>query len=380
MKRVLFLADLNPNKLGSMEEFGLFLSEELHKRGDVCYLGFVAFPQEDLKRRFETAGAKIIVFREANSLLSSLQKMISLYTFIQKAKIDIVHVNFSGLTDIDIIGVHFSTAKIIFTDHNSGVLAKRNNVKKVLLRLVHFLLFYRVSRFIAVSDFVRDRLRHSNYVKNEKCITIYNGINLQRFNPSEKILARNMLRFPLSCTIVCSVAMHIPEKGIHFLLQALAILVHKNGVKDITAIIVGEGWYTDELKAMTEKLNLSNHVQYLGRRSDVQTIIAASDMVVVPSVWEEAFGLIIAEAMASERPVVASRIGGIPELIDHGHTGVLFEPGNIDALAQAIFVLLKNPTYRQSLAKAALAKAHERFDISQQITKLIDIYETVELS
>ena len=375
MKRVLFLADLNPNKFGSMEEFALFLSEEIKQRGDVCYLGFVALPQIDLKRRFESAGAKIIVFGKANSLLSSLRKMISLYTFIRKAKIDIVHVNFSGLTDIDIIGVHFSTAKIIYTDHNSGVLAKRNNVKKIMLRLVHFLLFHRVSRFIAVSDFVRERLHHSNYVKNKKIITIYNGINLARFFPSEKILARNMLRFPLSSTIVCSVAMHIPEKGIHFLLQALGILVHKKGVKDITAVIVGEGWYTNELKTLTDNLNLSNHVQYLGRRSDVQTIIAASDMVVVPSVWEEAFGLIIAEAMASERPVVASRIGGIPELIDHGHTGVLFEPGNIDALAQAIFVLVKNPTYRQSLAKAALVKAHELFGISQQITKLIDIYE-----
>jgi glycosyltransferase involved in cell wall biosynthesis len=141
-------------------------------------------------------------------------------------------------------------------------------------------------------------------------------------------------------------------------------------------VIVGEGHYLADLEQLVQELNIIGNIRFLGRRSDVQTIIAASDVVVIPSVWEEAFGLIAAESMASARPVIASKIGGIPELIENGVNGFLVEPDNYYGLADALQRQLTNQNIKILFGNSGLKKSAQ-FDLSLAVAKLVDLYEEV---
>jgi glycosyltransferase involved in cell wall biosynthesis len=108
----------------------------------------------------------------------------------------------------------------------------------------------------------------------------------------------------------------------------------------------------------------------------VHTLIGKADIVVVPSLWEEAFGLIVAESMASGTPVIASRIGGIPELIENDVSGHLFEPGNAEELAFKIVKLLSDKQKQAAMSEAAQEKVVRQFDIFDQIKAIVEIYES----
>lgn len=383
MSRILFLAKLNPNKFGSMEEHAVFLCKEAARRGHQIFAGFVAEPIPEVRKLLEGAGAHVIKLACGdNSLLGNpaqlkIREIFSLYRTIKENRIDLIHVSFAGLTDPSIMGIYLTGAKIVFTDQASGVPFCRHPLKQVALRLIHFLIARRVAKYIGITDYVSKRLFETHHVAGDKVVTIFNSINIERFRPRDTLAARNDLGFPPDRRILCSVAMLIPEKGVQHLLQAVAQLVVKNGMHDLLLVIAGEGYYRDELERLIDKLGIGGHVLFLGRRSDVHLIIAAADVVVVPSVWEEAFGIIIAEAMASARPVVASNIGGIPELVDDGVTGKLVEPGDSDGLARAIHKLLMDITERERLGNAGLVQAREKFDLARQVVRIVDLYETV---
>ena len=381
MSRILFLADLNPNKLGSMEEHALFLSKELNSRGHVCYLAFTAEPDAAFRRLFTEAGARLVTFdclhgvsvvKDAKRIWGAIA---SLYRVVRENRIDIVHINQAKLTKICFWGIFVTGAQIVFTNHDSGFPYPRKPLKNFVAKILHTYVTHRVSRYIAVSDFVRGRQRQTHYVDGVKSLTLYNGVNLERFIPGDMVAARKQLGLPLDSKILCSVAMLIPEKGLQHLIAAVAQLVHADDIKELLAVIVGEGSYRDELVRLAAEMGVTEQVLFLGRRNDVQTLVAAADVVVVPSTWQESFGLIIAEAMSGAKPVVASRTGGIPELIDDRSTGMLVEPGDPQELAQRIRELLENPDMRRSLGQAARDKAGRMFNLSRQVDSLVDLYE-----
>jgi len=380
-RKILYLANLNPNKFGSMEEYALFLSRELRRRGYKCYLGFISEPEPGIRRRFEEAGATILtVYCGDTPLVGSraslkLKEVLALRKMVVDNGIDIVHVNFIGLTNPILLGVYLSTAKIVFTEHASGLPLQRRPLKHLLSRCVHALISRRVSRYIAVSEYVRNRFRQTHHVSGEKTVTVYNGVNLERFSPRDIGEARRELGLPHGIPVVCSIAMLIPEKGGQYLIEAVALLVKEQGMLDLQALVVGEGGCRGELELLARELGVAEHVHFLGRRSDVQTIIAACDAVVVPSVWEEAFGLVIAESMASARPVVASRTGAIPELIEDGRTGRLVPVADAENLAATLAGLLGDATARADLAAAAHDSAVTNFNILDKVKELADSYD-----
>jgi L-malate glycosyltransferase len=346
MKRILYLANLNPNKLGSMEEHALFLSREIRRRGDQCYLGFISEPGPEIRRLFEEAGAKVVTVYCGNTALVGngsslkLREMLALRRVVVENGIDLVHFNFMGVTNPELIGVYLTGAKIVFTEHASGGAPQRSPCKRFLSRCLHGVISRRISRYVAVSEFVLNRMKVTHHVSGAKSVLIYNGVNLERFSPRDRNEARQELGLPLDIPIVCSVAMLIPQKGLQHLIEAVSLLQHDRKLPGLLALIVGEGGYRSELEQLAKNLSVSEQVRFLGRRSDVQTIIAACDAVVVPSVWEEAFGLIVAEAIASGRPVVASRIGGIPEVVSDGETGFLVGAGCAEEIAGTLLGII----------------------------------------
>lgn len=381
MKKILYIANLNANKLGSIEEHALFLSREIRRRGHLLYVGFISEPTAEIKALFVEAGAEIVkVYCGDTPLIGNKARMdfgemFSLYRLIKEHGIDLVHLNFVSPTNPSLLGIYLTSAKILFTEHSSGLPLNRSLVKHCLSSIFHFFLSRRVSRYVGVSEYVSRRLHDTHHVSGDKVVTIYNGVSLDRFRARDAAEARQKLGVPLEVHVLCAVAMLIPEKGLQYLLQAVAILVHELGLNDVLLLIAGDGLYGVDLEAISVDLDISDNVRFLGRRSDVHDIIAASDVVVVPSVWEEAFGLIIAEAMASGKPVIASRSGGIPELVEDGVTGHLVTPGNAREIAKALKQLIDQPEAQQKMGQSAQAKATREFDLVKQVEKLVALYE-----
>ncbi len=166
----------------------------------------------------------------------------------------------------------------------------------------------------------------------------------------------------------------IEQKGVEYLLQALATL------KDTLAfqvMIVGDGNRRAALEALSASLALTDRVQFLGWQANAAAQMRAMDIVVVPSRWE-GFGLVALEAMAARKPVIASRVSALPEIIVDGQTGYLIEPGNVTQLAAALETLATAPQKRQQLGNAGYARLTAAFSVAKMAQATAAVYTDVK--
>ena len=161
------------------------------------------------------------------------------------------------------------------------------------------------------------------------------------------------------------------EKGVLTILKALATLVNEQNRKDLCLNIFGKGdeIYERELRDFLHSKNLTHLVTFHGKvtQDKLITYYDQSDIMLVPSLWQEPFGLVVAEAMARGLPVIASNVGGPAEMITHEGNGLLVEPGDEQAFATAITRLVDNPDERNTLSHAARITVLERFSIDENV-------------
>jgi len=202
---------------------------------------------------------------------------------------------------------------------------------------------------------------------------IYNGVDLQRYNHQQPCCTlHEEYLIPESAPIVGVVARLEAEKGHRVLLEAWPLVLDEH--PEAWLLVVGEGSERNSLEAQAGSLGISDHVVFTGRREDVPAVTAALDVAVLPS-YREAQGLSVLEAMALSRPVVASNVGGIPEMIEDGVTGLLVPPGNREALADAINHLLSDHPYADMLAKRGHDLVHDRFCIELMTSQIETLYD-----
>jgi glycosyltransferase involved in cell wall biosynthesis len=203
------------------------------------------------------------------------------------------------------------------------------------------------------------------HLPDQKAVTIYNGVDLDRFAPSTGTRSEGF-------QIIC-VANLIPEKGLEVALRAHAKLSSPRS----RLAIVGDGPDRDRLERLSEVLGTRNQVSFLGLRDDVHLLLRASQAFVHPATWSEAFGLTIAEAMASGCPVVASRVGAVPELVNDGVDGLLVTPGDSDELASALRMLHDDAELGARLARNARRRVESRFSLERCVGDHLDLVEHV---
>jgi glycosyltransferase involved in cell wall biosynthesis len=202
---------------------------------------------------------------------------------------------------------------------------------------------------------------------------IYNGIDLDRYDHQEPCCTlRDEYGMEPGSQIVGVVARLEPEKGHQTLLDAWPLVLRD--VPDAYLLIVGEGSRRDILEGLTSANRVAHRVVFTGRRDDVPAVTAALDVAVLPS-YREAQGLSILEAMALSRPVVASDVGGIPEMIEDGVTGLLVPHDQPEALAAAIVKLLTNHGLADTIARAGHDLVRDRFCVELMVKAIEDIYE-----
>jgi glycosyltransferase involved in cell wall biosynthesis len=201
---------------------------------------------------------------------------------------------------------------------------------------------------------------------------IYNGVDIDRYERQEPCSLRDEYGMEPGSQIAGVVARLESEKGHPTLLEAWPRVLQQ--VPTAYLVIVGEGSKRAELERLAGELRIAHRVVFTGRRDDVPAVTAAFDVAVLPS-YREAQGLTILEAMALSRPVVASKVGGIPEVIENGVTGLLVPPHDPDALAGAIVRLLTDHAYADTIGRAGHDLVHDRFCVQLMVKEIEAIYD-----
>jgi glycosyltransferase involved in cell wall biosynthesis len=208
----------------------------------------------------------------------------------------------------------------------------------------------------------------------EKTLTIHSGVDIDRYmtarvNVKEK---KQSLGINLEGLVVGTVGWLLPIKGPMYLLKAMAcIWQSRPGTR---LVFVGKGELEEELRAEAFRLGVSDKVTFLGWRDDVPEIMQLFDIFVLPSL-NEGMGRVLVEAMAAGKPIVASRVGGILDLVTHGQNGFLVNPGDVDGLAHAIKKLLINKEMRDEVGKRGRIVAQD-FGVEKMVEKIDALYSS----
>ena len=231
---------------------------------------------------------------------------------------------------------------------------------------------------IAVSHQVKKALIAKGF-DSCKFYVVHNGtpLNIQERIDSKTV--RSQLDIPDNISVVIHVGRLCKSKGQHILLKAAANL-HQQG-QEAVYLIVGkdleqEGAYLQYLKDMAQELGINNSVHFLGHRSDIPQLLAFSDLLVLPS-YTEGLPLVILEAMAAGKPVIATPVGGIPEIVIDQETGLLVPVEDVQALEDAILRLLQNPHLKNEMGSKGLEIVRKKFSVEKMCQEVFDIYEKV---
>ncbi len=211
-----------------------------------------------------------------------------------------------------------------------------------------------------------------------------NGLDMTTWGvPTDGTGVREEFGIAQDAPLLVSVSRLYAFKGHDLLLQALAAV--KQRAPGVRLLVVGGDdpsytlrglSYMAELKAQANNLGLSDHVVFTGERSDVKRIMAASDVYTMPSP-EEGFGMVFVEAMAMGLPVVALNSTGTPEVVEHGKSGLLAEPGNAQQLADHITTLIADPAMRRGMGQYGRQAVEQRFTATRMADDVAAIYERV---
>ena len=248
-----------------------------------------------------------------------------------------------------------------------------------------YLLFKLTENFasgtVFVSKAAAKRFTELKILPAAKAKVIYNGLNIEGFysglcekNKREK---RNTLDLPEKGFLLLSVGRLTRQKDYSNLFRALDLIQKEN--IDFYLVIAGSGPLKDELVEQAEVLGLAERIIFLGHSDSVPALLAASDAFVLSSSWEGLPGVVM-EAMASELPVVATNVGGTPELVDDGKTGYLVQPADQDEMKEALVkVMAFSETERNNMGKAGRIKVQNQFNVERMVSEYEQVYyEAIE--
>jgi len=214
-------------------------------------------------------------------------------------------------------------------------------------------------------------------ISSEKIRVIPNGIDLNRFSPGEvDPEVRAVLGLSPSATVIGTLATLHAHKGQDVLLQAAQIVL--KCLPDVYFLLVGGGPMRDRLVSQASELGVQKRVIFAGERQHISQILKCLTLLVIPSL-REGLPMVLLEAMMSGVPVVATNVGGIPEVIEPGVTGILVPPGNHQALAQGILTALEDKARLARIGAEALRVARKRFSLAQMAGKYEEVYEQLLL-
>jgi glycosyltransferase involved in cell wall biosynthesis len=279
---------------------------------------------------------------------------------------------------VDVLHTHWSTDAFVppFAARFSGVpvrMMTRHSpypFKTSLGRLLYTRFLY--NRILAISQSVANTLITCG-VPEDKITVVHHGTNVVEFENVSKTRAESRAEIGLGDDIVAVgiLGRIAEEKGHRYLYDALKMLPH---LANLRIVVVGEGPLLDEQQAYVKQNALEDRVIWVPFRSDVNNVINALDIVAVPSTWEEPCSAVIQQGMALSKPVIGTRVGGTPEMIVEGVTGMLADARNASQLAQAMETLASHADVRDRQGAAGAMRVRELFTLEHMTARIEEIY------
>tara|TARA_R110002094_G_scaffold53566_5_gene64926 strand:- start:1034 stop:2242 length:1209 start_codon:yes stop_codon:yes gene_type:complete len=311
-----------------------------------------------------------------------------LWRTLRKLRPAIVHTRNLAALETQVLGLLLVRCKRVHGEHGrdisdlDGSNSKYRFLRRVLQPLIH--------RFIAVSRDLGAWLENSVGIPSHKVVQIYNGVARDRFTADVAAIEdaedgsgrQRVAGMPAEflssadCRVVGTVGRLAAVKDQKTLLLAVSQLLERSPQHRpaLRCILVGDGPERAELERLVSRLQLNDCVWMAGDRDDIPTLLACMDIFVLPSLGEGISNTVL-EAMAMGLPVVATRVGGNPELVEEGVTGMLFPVGNVSALSTALLALVENPLRCCQMGRAGLQRVERDFDWERTVAAYLQVYD-----
>ena len=295
----------------------------------------------------------------------------SVARYLHRRSVDVVHTHNTpglifGATGARLAGVR----TVVHTEHGRVFPDAR---RRMFAERIVSTYTYRV---VGVSDAISAALHRHEGIALKRLRTVPNGVSpLPNLEPGCIDAIRSSLALPLGAPTIGVASRLVWEKGIDVLLRAFALVL-----RDLPAaylLIAGDGPLRKSLELLTRELGIAASVHFLGARSDVPVLLRLFDVFVLPSL-SEGLPMGLLEAMAAERPIVASLVGGMPNALDDGRAGLLVAPGDITGLAVALTTLLRDRSRAAGFGKTAAQKFRARFTADVMAAGYVTMYRRAD--
>src|SRR5574341_1780378 len=346
---------LKATGLSGAEAHILTLSAALRQEGFECDLIVLTDPRHPPYALFQAARARQIPF-EIIAIKHDLDVTVipKIASQLKRSRTQIVHTHMIHGDLYGTLAAKAAGLTLVQSRHNHDQFRQRLAVR-LLMRLISA----PAKTIIAISDSLADFTRHVEGVPGSKIVRIHYGLD-----PSTVTGAANpgalRAEFGLKsdAPLVAALGRLIEQKGITYLLDAFSRV--RESVREAHLVIAGDGPLRLALEAQAARLGVAAH--FLGWRKDAYSILAECNVLAAPSLWE-GFGLVTLEAMALSKPVVASRVGALPEIVVEGETGFLVPPADSAKLAEALVTLLADPERAKAMGERGRARLEKDFTV-----------------
>ncbi len=325
----------------------------------------VAHPEGELRRR-AAEGTDLYPF--APRMEMDLAAAWSLSRLMRDLQPDVVHAHDAHAVAMTALALSLGSTKLTTT----FVAARRVDFhigKNAMSRWK----YRQVDCFICASSAIQAMLVNDG-IQPDRTTVVYEGIDLGHVAAAPALNVHKEFWLPHGAPIVGNVAALVPHKGQRYLIEAAALVLQR--VPDARFLIVGSGELEQSLQQQIKRHHLEKHIFLTGFRPDILSVHKGFDLFVMSSVTE-GLGTSALDAMACGRAVVATRAGGLSEVVDHGETGLLVPVRNPEALADAIVQLLTDQTLREEYGRTGLGRAQRRFSADRMVAETAAVYEAV---
>jgi len=380
---------VNNLDIGGGQEVVRTLAENLTEQGAMTIV--CSFKDGPLREEIEGLGIPVVLLPERKFSFYAFPYFLReifhirkiILNLINQYDINIIQTHLLRILNLPILSImRIKTDLLLFwTFHNARFSLREDHLqnKKWLLRpkrwvyqLLNLKAAEYVSGYIAVSKEVKQAMVDEIGPIGDKVTVILNGVDLRRYHPDvDKYRMRMSLDLDPDSNIIVVVATFKEQKGHSFLIEAASSLANK--FPNLLILFLGDGELREALEKQTKDRGLDGTIKFLGTQEDIPEYLSASDMFVLPSLWE-GLPMALMEAMASGLPIVATSVSGSKQAVLPGVTGILVPPGNVEELEKGINYLLSNPDIGKQMGAAARLRVYEEFSAAKQAHDHIALY------
>jgi glycosyltransferase involved in cell wall biosynthesis len=355
------------------ENVAVTLSREQKKLGGRVWLGVFEDkrdPHCEIAEEAQKHGVKTIIFPCKGKF--DLNTVFRIKKFIKTEQIDILHSHGYKSNIYAVLAGNRYHTKRVSTCHSWSL----NSMKMKSYKYLDILFLKKYDSIIAVSDLLKNEIVGSG-ITPVKVTVINNGIDADEFlRPhADSLKIRESMQIGITEKVIGAIGRLDFEKGFDYLLDAFKKI--NNDRVGVKLLIVGDGPLKNDLKLKASDLNLKDNVIFSGIRNNISQMLSIMDIFVMSSTAE---GLPIAllEAMAAKKPVVVTKVGAIPNVIEDGHSGILVEPKDSDSLAEAILSLLNDSEKASGMAQKGFERVRDKYSSKRMAEEYYSIYKKLK--